>query len=177
MANVVWGARLLALGAVPAVSHFQSGVLLYWIGLSLVGLLQPVLVRVKGFRQWFGIPEPPAATSDELLQRRMVLQAPTLSYLFEGENGMLVRSTTEASAAAPSPADSSKQPCPFTLSDEMHRVESSSFQPLRMKDVPEGKGTAFVRRHSSHAPSWKGSDKAPVSDMDELLPDAFRQKK
>eukprot|EP00331_Platyophrya_macrostoma_P032873 CAMPEP_0176439150 /NCGR_PEP_ID=MMETSP0127-20121128/19761_1 /TAXON_ID=938130 /ORGANISM="Platyophrya macrostoma, Strain WH" /LENGTH=175 /DNA_ID=CAMNT_0017823343 /DNA_START=155 /DNA_END=678 /DNA_ORIENTATION=+ len=173
MANVVLGARLLALGAIPAVAQFQSGVLLYWIGMSLVGLGQPLLVRLGAFRRWFGIPEP-VKNDEELIQRRFVVQAPTLSYLFEAEKISHPQSDSQQQASTSS---SSSSPSSFTssstlynvrksrtLSEEMQQVEATHFKKLQQKSVladgngnpiREGKGAAFARS------GWRSKDAAP----------------
>lgn len=56
MKNIIWGARLGCLCIIPVFATFRSGVCLYFIGMNVVGLLQPLLLRSAVFRQWFGFP-------------------------------------------------------------------------------------------------------------------------
>ncbi|KPA86563.1 hypothetical protein ABB37_00699 [Leptomonas pyrrhocoris] len=56
MKNIIWGARLGCLCIIPVFTSFRSGVCLYFIGMNVVGLLQPLLLRSVAFRRWFGFP-------------------------------------------------------------------------------------------------------------------------
>jgi hypothetical protein len=56
MKNVIWGARLGCLCIIPVFSTFRSGVCLYLVGMNVVGLLQPLLLRSVAFRRWLGFP-------------------------------------------------------------------------------------------------------------------------
>eukprot|EP00164_Ancoracysta_twista_P014797 GFYU01024229.1.p1 GENE.GFYU01024229.1~~GFYU01024229.1.p1 ORF type:complete len:410 (-),score=22.92 GFYU01024229.1:73-1239(-) len=55
--NVVMCARGGAVIGFGLASQMSSGVLLYWLGMSLVGLLQPLMVRSPAFRSMAGFPE------------------------------------------------------------------------------------------------------------------------
>lgn len=56
MRNIIWGARLGCLCVIPVVASFRSGVCLFFVGMNIVGLMQPLLVRSAAFRRWFGFP-------------------------------------------------------------------------------------------------------------------------
>lgn len=56
-----WGTRVGAVGAVYFFSSQPAALFVYWIGLSCCGLLQPLLLRWKGFRVFFRFPDPPLA--------------------------------------------------------------------------------------------------------------------
>ncbi|EPY36624.1 hypothetical protein STCU_00488 [Strigomonas culicis] len=108
MKNVVWAARMGCLCVVPVASSFRSGVCLYFVGMSLIGLLQPILLRLPAFRRLLKFPEPGARakeevrTSDDPLQTSLTVQFPYLSHLLRPEteeNEMLFR----RAAAKPSP--------------------------------------------------------------------------
>ena len=55
--NVVMCARGGAVIGFGLASQMSSGVLLYWLGMSLVGILQPLMVRSPAFRSMAGFPE------------------------------------------------------------------------------------------------------------------------
>lgn len=104
MRNVINGARLGCLCVIPVVGTFRSGVCLYFIGMSLVGLLQPLLLRLPRFRDAFGFPPaPPAAGEPEdSLQARVTVQFPTLGHLLNPdteENATLFTSTAKPRGA------------------------------------------------------------------------------
>ncbi|SCU68628.1 60Kd inner membrane protein, putative [Trypanosoma equiperdum] len=89
MSNVVWGARLGCLCVLPVALQFRSGVCLYFLGVGLVGLLQPILLRSNKFRSFFNFPtEGKADTNkfsytDDGFYTRMSVQFPYVSHLFD----------------------------------------------------------------------------------------------
>jgi membrane protein insertase Oxa1/YidC/SpoIIIJ len=85
MTNLLWGARITALLSLSAVSQVSTGVLLYWIGLSLAGLLQPALLRSSSFRRRFKFPEVSSLKSVPMdpLQARLALKIPMLRELYD----------------------------------------------------------------------------------------------
>ncbi|CUG92665.1 membrane-associated protein, putative [Bodo saltans] len=192
MGNLIWAGRMLCVCAIPAAAQFRSGVLLYWIGMSTVGLLQPLLVRSTSFRRWFGIPDqPPAAptaapTEADLFQTRLILQAPYFSHLFEtdignGASSAVPQNKTRGGlpeSPAPSysprrkdttaPPTSMKSSGGRRLSEEMSSVESQSFH----NDTPVSNkkdGAAFA------SSGWRSTAREPLS-TDDLLPSNFRGK-
>ena len=52
-----WVARSVAIGAISVAMHLQAGLLVYWLGMSLAGLLQPALMAMPAFRKWYGVPD------------------------------------------------------------------------------------------------------------------------
>lgn len=66
--NIINGIRLAALSSMWAISHFRASVLLYWAGVSITGLLQPLLMRNKHFQKLWGVP-----TDDDM--KRAITQA------------------------------------------------------------------------------------------------------
>ncbi|KEG10825.1 preprotein translocase subunit YidC [Trypanosoma grayi] len=92
MLNAIWGARLGCLCILPAVVHIRAGVALYFVGMSLVGLLQPLLLRSATFRQWFNLPtkqdveKATAAADNDELHARMSVQFPYLTHLLSPES-------------------------------------------------------------------------------------------
>ncbi|KPI90748.1 hypothetical protein ABL78_0184 [Leptomonas seymouri] len=56
MRNIIWGARLGCLCVIPVFATLRSGVCLYFVGMNVVGLVQPLLLRSVAFRRWFGFP-------------------------------------------------------------------------------------------------------------------------
>ncbi|KAG8348279.1 hypothetical protein ERJ75_001740600 [Trypanosoma vivax] len=91
MSNIVWGARLGCLCAASVVVQFRSGVCLYFVGMSTVGLLQPMLLRSSWFRRRFDFPIRHAPKTNEALShtgdvvhRRLSIQFPYLGHLFDG---------------------------------------------------------------------------------------------
>lgn len=124
MSNVIWGARLACLCVVPVASTFRAGVCLYFIGMSVSGLLQPLLLRWPAFRSWFAFPtaaeraaaESASQGSVDALQARVTVQFPYLSHLLnpevEEEGAPLMKKASPASrrayastsSAFPSPA-------------------------------------------------------------------------
>ncbi|RNF11476.1 preprotein translocase subunit YidC [Trypanosoma rangeli] len=93
MSTLVWGARLGCLCVLPAAAHIRAGVALYFLGMSLVGLLQPLLLRSTAFRAWFNFPaqqsqlEPTKAVEKpDDLHARMCVQFPYLTHLFNPES-------------------------------------------------------------------------------------------
>lgn len=189
MGNFIWGGRMLCVCAIPAVAQFRSGVLLYWIGMSAVGLLQPILVRSASFRAWFGIPQPPPVAAsgsqeEDLLQKRFVLQAPYFSHLFETDitNGTASAPPAEPAAAtrrAPGYAHSRGETVPShptnstrTLSEEMSSVESKSFGVSRAPSITPS--TASKRGGAAFASSgWKADNPSTLS-VDDLIPPHLR---
>lgn len=85
VANLLLSARAMALISLAGVSQLPSGILLYWIGLSLAGLLQPVLLRSAGFRRAFGFPAREALTAATMdpLQARIALKIPMMRELYD----------------------------------------------------------------------------------------------
>ena len=85
MNNIVWTARGAALLSISAVSQMSSGVLLYWVGLSLAGLLQPILLRSVRFRKAFHFPDVKSLRSSPMdpLQARVALKVPMLRDLYD----------------------------------------------------------------------------------------------
>lgn len=61
--NVVMAARGGAIIGFALASQMNSGVLLYWLGMSLVGVVQPLLVRSAAFRAFVGFPDVKLVTS------------------------------------------------------------------------------------------------------------------
>lgn len=63
-ANTMYMRWAVRVGTVVFLYFFQaqpSGLFCYWIGMSTVGLLQPLLLRSPAFRKYFDFPDPPAA--------------------------------------------------------------------------------------------------------------------
>lgn len=58
MKSIVWGARIGCTSILPVAISFQSGVCLYFVGMSLVGLLQPLLLRWNFFKRLCKFPLP-----------------------------------------------------------------------------------------------------------------------
>jgi hypothetical protein len=188
MGNLIWAGRMLCVCAIPAAAQFRSGVLLYWIGMSTAGLLQPILVRSTAFRRWFGIPDQPPAvpaaapTDADLFQTRLVLQAPYFSHLFETDitngasstagkqhlgdaNAPPHQSTRKRETTAP-PFSMKAAAAGRRLSEEMSSVESRSFR----NDTPASNkkdGAAFANS------GWKSTTPELLS-TDDLLPGNFR---
>ncbi|ORC91994.1 preprotein translocase subunit YidC [Trypanosoma theileri] len=92
MSNIIWGARLGCLCVLPAMIHIRAGVALYFVGMSLIGLLQPLLLRMDVFRKRFDFPDQKlvkdkkSTTSDDELHTRMSVQFPYLAHLFNPES-------------------------------------------------------------------------------------------
>lgn len=63
MLNFTYAARMGCLCVIPVAATFRAGVCLYCIGMSLVGLSQPLLLRSAAFRRQFHFPPLPAATA------------------------------------------------------------------------------------------------------------------
>jgi hypothetical protein len=57
MSKVPWVARAIAAISLPVVMEFRTGTVVYWCGLSLAGLLQPLLMGLPQFRRWYGVPD------------------------------------------------------------------------------------------------------------------------
>jgi membrane protein insertase Oxa1/YidC/SpoIIIJ len=53
-----------------------SAMFAYWIGLSLAGCLQPMMLRNQRFRDFFGFPDPPQLVKDSIL--RSEIKGPSL---------------------------------------------------------------------------------------------------
>lgn len=119
MSNIIWGARLGCLCVVPVAATFRSGVCLYFIGMSLAGLLQPLLLRVPAFRSALGFPA--ASALDEAqkklkdadeLQARMTVQFPYLSHILSPEadevNAQLFKAATPGFTSAAARPGSSR---------------------------------------------------------------------
>lgn len=60
--NLLWVARVGCLCIIPVASSFRAGVCLYFVGMNIAGLLQPLMLRSHAFRRRFGFP-PHEATS------------------------------------------------------------------------------------------------------------------
>ncbi|CCW61359.1 unnamed protein product [Phytomonas sp. EM1] len=56
MTKIVWCARFSCPFFIVVISTFSTGVCLYFFGVSLVGLLQPILLRVPVFRRFLRFP-------------------------------------------------------------------------------------------------------------------------
>ena len=55
-----WVVRGGAVVVLPVVAHFPAAMVLYLLGLSSAGILQPLLMRSATFRNFFGVPQPPS---------------------------------------------------------------------------------------------------------------------
>ncbi|PWV02605.1 hypothetical protein C4B63_2g249 [Trypanosoma cruzi] len=93
MKNLIWGGRLACFCILPAVAQIRAGVALYFLGMSLVGLIQPLLLRSSKFRTWFNFPlqQPEldnAKTAEKVddLHARMCVQFPYLTHLLNPES-------------------------------------------------------------------------------------------
>lgn len=203
MGTLIWGGRVMCLCAIPAVIHFRSGVLLYWIGMSTVGLLQPILLRVPAFRKWFQVPDipKPSDSNEDLLQRRLTVEVPYLSYLFESEKEMNVKmikpeatvlrgkqgTATAGSARASLGHERQLGKASATLTEQMESVEKSDFRKMYEREklavsggkgiVAKGKGAAFASGGGAkEGGDMRSAKPAPFSEED-LLPDAFKKSK
>lgn len=56
-----WGMRAGSVVGVYFFASQPSAMFAYWIGLSLAGLVQPLLLRWQPFRTYFAFPDPPQA--------------------------------------------------------------------------------------------------------------------
>lgn len=181
MGNLVKGGRLLCLCAIPAVGQMQAGVLLYWLGMSTVGLLQPLLVRLKSFREWFGIPDPPAVQGGDggdLVQRRLSLQVPYLSHMFEVGSEAGLSTPPEQTLTPPAAPKRHRS----TGAPVFHKVIHSGSVRERAAPIAEApeeveaplpsmgaKGVAFAAKPKG----WRQANDN-VGD-EELLPERFRK--
>ena len=83
MRHVVDMLRVLAVSMFAVAVQLQAGLLLFWLGMSCVGLLQPLLIRSARFRKIFRMPTVSrVACSDELIKQRATVHAPTFTPLF-----------------------------------------------------------------------------------------------
>jgi membrane protein insertase Oxa1/YidC/SpoIIIJ len=57
-----WAVRIGAASCITVISQFRSAVLMYWIGVSLTGMLQPLLMRSRTFMKLYGVPLPEQLT-------------------------------------------------------------------------------------------------------------------
>lgn len=65
-----WGTRCAASVGVYIFSSQPAALFTYWIGLSCVGILQPVLLRWQPFRTFFRFPAPPQAARGGIVGAR-----------------------------------------------------------------------------------------------------------
>lgn len=61
-----WGLRVGVIGFTWYFSSQPAALFLYWLGTSLGGAAQPILLRNTSFRRYFDFPDPPAAGKLEL---------------------------------------------------------------------------------------------------------------
>lgn len=94
--NIVHCARGAAVCAVPVVAMVNSGVLLFWVGMSSAGLLQPLLLRSAEFRRWFGVPDAPKTKYEDPLRERMGLEHPFIHRLLNTETDENIEMITKA---------------------------------------------------------------------------------
>lgn len=71
-----WVIRCGAFGFVYFFSAQPSAMFAYWIGLSLAGCIQPIVLRNQKFRNFFGFPDPPQLVKDSIL--RSEIKGPSL---------------------------------------------------------------------------------------------------
>lgn len=94
--NVVHCARGAAVCALPVVSMVNSGVLLYWIGMSAVGLLQPLLLRSDAFKAFFKVPEVPKVKFEDPMRERFGMEHPFIHRLLNTETDDNIDMITKA---------------------------------------------------------------------------------
>eukprot|EP00744_Colponema_vietnamica_P021215 GILI01030263.1.p1 GENE.GILI01030263.1~~GILI01030263.1.p1 ORF type:complete len:456 (-),score=77.75 GILI01030263.1:118-1485(-) len=61
-----WGLRVGVVGFTWYFNNQPAALFLYWLGTSLGGAVQPILLRNQAFRKYFDFPDPPAAGKLEL---------------------------------------------------------------------------------------------------------------
>lgn len=109
MSNIIWGARLGCVCVIPVAASFRSGVCLYFIGMSVAGLLQPLLLRLPAFRRLLQFPTADLQQTaqkqllgEDEFQTRMTMQFPYLSHILRPqveENGDPVQRSPLPTAA------------------------------------------------------------------------------
>ena len=63
-----WACRVGLVGFVYFAADTQPAAMFaYWLGMSLAGILQPLLLRVQWFRTTFGFPDPPEAAKANII--------------------------------------------------------------------------------------------------------------
>lgn len=62
-----WAVRVSAVVGVYFFAQQPSALFAYWIGLSVAGLLQPLLLRWQPFRNFFHFPDPPQAARSQIM--------------------------------------------------------------------------------------------------------------
>lgn len=62
-----WAIRIGSIVGVYFFSSQPSAMFAYWIGLSLAGLLQPILLRWQPFRDYFQFPDPPQVAKQQII--------------------------------------------------------------------------------------------------------------
>lgn len=62
-----WGTRAGAVVGVYCLSSQPAALFSYWIGLSCIGMLQPLLLRWQPFREMFKFPDPPEAAKANIV--------------------------------------------------------------------------------------------------------------
>ncbi|CCW63520.1 unnamed protein product [Phytomonas sp. EM1] len=70
-----WGMRAGATVGFYFIAQLPAAMFVYWIGLSMVGLLQPILLRWQPFRNFFDFPDPPQAARQRIVSK---IKGPTL---------------------------------------------------------------------------------------------------
>ncbi|EPY33645.1 hypothetical protein AGDE_08180 [Angomonas deanei] len=162
MMNVVWAARAGCLCVIPVAANFRAGVCLYFIGMNLVGILQPTLLRVKAFREALGFPAKQTKEDVSLndpLQASVSVQLPYLSHLLRPqaeENEDLFKRSE--------PSRTSRN-----VNKNAHHKYSSGKNPL-MQEQPIRRPTGGSGSKGLHfASNWK----APSSNFseDDFIPD------
>lgn len=64
---VRWAVRASSVVGIYFFASQPSAMFAYWIGLSTMGLLQPILLRWQPFRDFFDFPDPPQAAKAQLI--------------------------------------------------------------------------------------------------------------
>lgn len=112
--NMVLCARGAAVCSLPVLSMVNSGVLLYWVGMSCVGLLQPLLLRSEAFKQFFSFPPKSnlAATQfEDPMRERFSMEHPFVHRLLNVESDenvdMITRATLKQQGQAEFPTTGS----------------------------------------------------------------------
>ncbi|CCW68369.1 unnamed protein product [Phytomonas sp. Hart1] len=70
-----WGMRAGTAVGLYLLIHQPAAMFVYWIGLSTVGILQPILLRWQPFRDFWEFPDPPQAARQNIVAR---LKGPSL---------------------------------------------------------------------------------------------------